>query len=331
VTGLPNRSAEMDRVLHHLASLVEGSEVFEDEMAAFFKTYGHRSLYLDIYHPPLSAQRELVREWVERIRQGGQRAPVQDTVSSREQMERMRRVVRRGWAGPLKWWTLRHVLGLTRHYMPLREDQRYAWQKALALQRELFLAIGERMARSDALAEPGQVFFLTKPEVNAWVQSGDHQEFARTAASREREFHRLMLEHAALPDRAYPAFLKGNQPLWKPVAGAANSWQGHGVSPGLGRGRVIILHSAEELGRIEAGNVLVASGVDSAWTPVFGLLNGLVLEHGGQLSHAAVIAREYGLPTVAGIEGITLALKDGDQVLIDGLLGVVEKEETDPA
>jgi len=88
---------------------------------------------------------------------------------------------------------------------------------------------------------------------------------------------------------------------------------------------VLILHSAAELGRVKAGDVLVAPGVDSAWTPVFGLLNGLVLEHGGQLSHAAVIAREYGLPAVAGIEGVASILRDGEPVLVDGTLGVVER------
>jgi pyruvate,water dikinase len=90
---------------------------------------------------------------------------------------------------------------------------------------------------------------------------------------------------------------------------------------------VVILHAAEELGRVRAGDVLVAPGVDSAWTPVFGLLSALVLEHGGQLSHAAVIAREYGLPAVAGIEGAASTLKDGEQVLVDGTLGVVERME----
>jgi pyruvate,water dikinase len=183
------------------------------------------------------------------------------------------------------------------------------------------------MAHAGALAETGHVFFLAKSEVAAWVQDGDHHEFVRTAGSRSREFQRLNAEHTAAPDRAYPAFLKGNQPLAEHPSQAGDRLQGHGVSPGLGRGRVVILHAAEELGRVKAGDVLVAPGVDSAWTPVFGLLSALVLEHGGQLSHAAVIAREYGLPAVAGIEGAASTLKDGEQVLVDGTLGVVERME----
>jgi len=90
---------------------------------------------------------------------------------------------------------------------------------------------------------------------------------------------------------------------------------------------VVILHSAAELGQVQAGTVLVAPGVDSAWTPVFGLLSALVLEHGGQLSHAAVIAREYGLPAVVGIEGAASAFRDGELVIVDGTRGIVERLE----
>ena len=324
VTGLPNRSAEMDRALHRLASLKEDGSTFEAELAAFFDSYGHRSLYLDIYHPPLSAQPAQVREWVRRIRQEAARAPVTSTDTSQEQ-ERLRKSVQRGMLGRLKWWMLRKVIALTQHYMPLREDQRYAWQKALALQRELFLGVGARMARAGALAHAGHVFFLLKSEVASWVHSGDHRMSSYIALTREREFQRLTAQHLADPERSYPPFLKGNRPLSEHSVGANAMLRGHGVSPGIGIGRVVVLHSAAELGRVQAGDVLVAPGVDSAWTPVFGLLSALVIEHGGQLSHAAVIAREYGLPAVAGIESAASTLKDGEQVLVDGSLGVVER------
>lgn len=327
VTGLPNRSAEMDRALHHLACLEESSQAFEAELAAFLQSYGHRSMYLDIYHPPMSAQPTQVREWARKLREEGARAPVSGGASRNAQLERLRGSVQRGWSGRLKWWALRYVLGMTQHYMPLREDQRYAWQKTLALQRELFLAIGQGMASNGALADAGQVFFLTKSEVAAWVRGGDHRRFARVATTRKREFERFTAEHIAAPDRSYPSFLKGNLPLAEQPIASGQVLQGHGVSPGLGRGRVVILHSAAELGQVQAGTVLVAPGVDSAWTPVFGLLSALVLEHGGQLSHAAVIAREYGLPAVVGIEGAASAFRDGELVIVDGTRGIVERLE----
>ena len=88
---------------------------------------------------------------------------------------------------------------------------------------------------------------------------------------------------------------------------------------------MVTVRSPADFGKIQRGDVLVAASVDPGWTPVFGLLSALVLEHGGQLSHAAVVAREYGLPAVAGILGITTALHDGDGVLVDGLDGWVSK------
>lgn len=327
ITGLPNRSAEMDRALHHLASLQEGEQAFQAELAAFFESYGHRSLYLDIYHPPLSARPDQVMEWVRTIRADVRRAPVKGTTSDETQLARLRCSLRRGWSGELKWRVVRYLLGMTQHYMPLREDQRYAWQKVLALQRQLFLAIGEQMASKGALADAEQVFFLTKSEIAAWVQDGGHSGFARVAAQRKREFERLTAEYVAVPDRSYPEFLQGGLPLTERPIAAGRVLQGHGVSPGQGQGRVVVLQSAAELRRVTAGSVLVAPGVDSAWTPVFGLLSALVLEHGGQLSHAAVIAREYGLPAVAGIMDAASVLRDGELVLVDGTRGMVERLE----
>ncbi len=68
---------------------------------------------------------------------------------------------------------------------------------------------------------------------------------------------------------------------------------------------------------------MVTRSTDPGWTPLFGLLGGLIMESGGQLSHGAVVAREYGLPAVAGIAGATQLLHDGQVVVLDGLSGTV--------
>ena len=71
--------------------------------------------------------------------------------------------------------------------------------------------------------------------------------------------------------------------------------------------------------------MLITRSTDPGWTPLFGRLAGLIMERGGQLSHGAVVAREYGLPAVAGIPGITAILRDGDEILVDGLTGTVTR------
>jgi pyruvate,water dikinase len=69
--------------------------------------------------------------------------------------------------------------------------------------------------------------------------------------------------------------------------------------------------------------VLVAPATDPAWTPLFARAVGVVVELGGALSHAGIVAREFGIPCVANIDGLTRTLRDGDIVRIDGSRGVV--------
>ena len=75
---------------------------------------------------------------------------------------------------------------------------------------------------------------------------------------------------------------------------------------------------------MEPGEILVVPAADVGWTPLFVAAGGLVSELGGPLSHACIVAREYGLPAVVSVRSATRALKTGDRVRIDGSTGVVE-------
>ena len=79
----------------------------------------------------------------------------------------------------------------------------------------------------------------------------------------------------------------------------------------------------KELFRLEPGDILVAQYTNPSWTPVFSFVGGLVVEHGSAISHAAIIAREYGIPAVMGIKGITKKLSEGEIVTLDGSKGTV--------
>jgi pyruvate,water dikinase len=95
------------------------------------------------------------------------------------------------------------------------------------------------------------------------------------------------------------------------------------VSPGLAQGPARLVAGPWEFAKVQVGDVLVAPTADPGWTPLFGRLSGLVLETGGLLSHAAVVAREYGLPAVMGVPDATRQLRDGQIVRVDGAAGVV--------
>ena len=104
--------------------------------------------------------------------------------------------------------------------------------------------------------------------------------------------------------------------------GEPNTLTGLGISRGVATGRVKVLHTPRQK-PIEKGDVLVAYTTDPGWTPLFINAEAVILEVGGMLQHGGVVAREYGKPCVAGIQGITTTLQDGQLVEVDGTSGIV--------
>jgi pyruvate,water dikinase len=100
--------------------------------------------------------------------------------------------------------------------------------------------------------------------------------------------------------------------------------RGIGASPGLAEGRVVILQSLQTLPTVDRETVLVIPYADSGWAPLLARAGGLITEVGGQLSHGAIIAREYGIPAVMNISHATQRFYEGQKVRIDGQQGIVE-------
>lgn len=92
------------------------------------------------------------------------------------------------------------------------------------------------------------------------------------------------------------------------------------VSAGVVEGRARVVTRLEDA-YVEKGDILVTAFTDPSWTPVFVTIAGLVTEVGGEMSHGAVITREYGLPAVAGVENATKLIKDGQKLRLNGTDG----------
>jgi phosphoenolpyruvate synthase/pyruvate phosphate dikinase len=125
-----------------------------------------------------------------------------------------------------------------------------------------------------------------------------------------------------------PAGLPPRPPLADAVTQAAaadsNRLVGVGASPGTARGRARVVPVGTLLPAVARGEVLVAQNAGPAWTPIFPILGGLVLDQGALLQHAATTAREFGVPAVLQTGSATRRIKDGDWVTIDGTAGTVE-------
>ncbi len=318
VSGLPNKSLEINKAL---AGLVN-----ESDWKAFMNTYGHRSHSLDIYQPTFMENPSQVKQVADGITGG-----LEDRSSQREraEVETRRALSGQSW-GRFKVWFFNIVLSYAQRYMPLRENQRFYWQKILALERRLSLWIGKYLAEKNLIKQPEDIFFITMDELRQAV-TGERiptQEIPR----RRKEFAQLEQSYHAAPELNYPCFLLGNQPIGHENSRGTDILRGQPVSPGLARGPARLVTTPDQLDEISRGDILVTHGADPGWTVLFGRIAGLVTEVGGQLSHASVVAREYGLPAVAGVAGAMKQIQDGQEVIVDGLSGTVtrvKKHETD--
>jgi pyruvate,water dikinase len=102
-------------------------------------------------------------------------------------------------------------------------------------------------------------------------------------------------------------------------------------SPGVAKGVVRVVRSSSEFGKLHSGEVLVAPYTNPAWTPLFQRAAAVVVDSGGATSHAAIVAREYGIPAVMGTTEGTQKLTDGQRVMVDGNRGHVTRLGEDEA
>ncbi|RAX23184.1 MULTISPECIES: PEP/pyruvate-binding domain-containing protein [unclassified Actinomyces] len=110
---------------------------------------------------------------------------------------------------------------------------------------------------------------------------------------------------------------------YRPAEGLA--LRGFPSAAGRVRGRARVILEPRDFGRLNAGEVLVCPFTDPSWTPLFSLAAGVVADAGGPLSHAAIIAREFGIPAVLGATGATARISDGELIEVDGSAGVVTR------
>jgi pyruvate,water dikinase len=174
------------------------------------------------------------------------------------------------------------------------------------------------------------VFFLTVQELESLLAgSCMYPEQTRELISMHQAAH-VEVTRAKPPD----TFSLPAGSYWKPndhpatqqtiPNSPATTLRGMGVCGGTATAAAAVLNDVTEIARLQQGNILVTRQTDPGWGPVFPLIQGLIIERGGMLSHGAILAREYGLPTVVGIDDATQRIHAGRTVTVDGDRGLVE-------
>ena len=233
----------------------------------------------------------------------------------------------------LEQTAVRHLVARAQRAARLRERMRAWVTRVLGMLREAALDGDRRLLRRDpelltdwrtlaengsALANVPSVFFLTIDELVAALRSS-HVEIAALVRSRRAEFAR---------DRARPdppaTFVGTPPPLVLPPWGG-EVLRGLPASAGVVEGRARVLLQEDQMDSLQPGEILVVHTTDVGWTPLFLVAAGVVSELGGPLSHAAVVAREFGVPSVVNVAGATHAIRTGDVLRVDGDRGMVER------
>ncbi len=114
-----------------------------------------------------------------------------------------------------------------------------------------------------------------------------------------------------------------NQWLKSDSEGDSNEVRGFAASSGVVEGPARVVKSVEEISRLQPGDILVCQVTNPTWAPIFQKIRAAVSDIGGSMSHAAIVAREYGLPAVVGTGNATSRIKDGQRIRVDGGRGIV--------
>jgi pyruvate,water dikinase len=209
----------------------------------------------------------------------------------------------------------RAVLELAARLIPLRGVGKRAFLQSIDVARGAARAAGREMVAAGELDDPEDVFYLTVEELTGALPS-DVRQLVGARRARRAEYQKLVLpstwrgtpEPQSVPDR----------PDDGPMVIA-----GKGVSAGVVEGRVRVVDDPS-FADVEPGEVLVAPTTDPSWASVMFVSAALVVDIGGPLSHAAVVARELSVPCVVNTRTGSRMLRTGDLVRVDGAAGTVE-------
>ncbi len=193
-----------------------------------------------------------------------------------------------------------------------RESTLYTIEEGFLQARRGVDESAKRLVAQGALSKVEQVIYITLDELYAAL-NGPLNDISALVARREK----------ARPQAA--KLWRGQWHTAKPSALSGDVMKGQSGSSGFAAGTVKVINGPAEFDKLQPGDVLVCPYTDPAWTPLFTLACAVVSDTGGPLSHAAIVAREYGIPAVLGTQSATLTFKDGDTVSVDGDKGEVRK------
>ncbi|PPB13187.1 phosphoenolpyruvate synthase [Brevibacillus laterosporus] len=212
----------------------------------------------------------------------------------------------------------KRMIDLIRNFIGYREYPKYGMINRYFVYKQALLKEAEQLVQANVIYEKEDIYYLTFEELREVVRTNklDYQ-----IISKRKDEYKLY--EKLTPPRVITSDGEIIAGEYKRENLPAEAIVGLPVSSGVIEGRARVILSMEDAD-LEDGDILVTSFTDPSWTPLFVSIKGLVTEVGGLMTHGAVIAREYGLPAVVGVENATKLIKDGQRIRVHGTEGYIE-------
>lgn len=218
---------------------------------------------------------------------------------------------------PAKTWLIKKLIAATRSYLGFREHPKYLMMRNFWHFKQGLKLIAEYLVKQGAITETGDIYWLTLPEI---------EELIRIPRASQKLVSARQQEYSNYKNLTVPRFITSEGEIIRLVRPTDHlppgALAGTPVSAGIieGTARIVLDPQKQALNK---GEILVTKFTDPGWTPLFINAAGLVIETGGIMTHGSIIAREYGLPALAGVEQATQLIKDGQRIRLDADSGYV--------
>lgn len=212
----------------------------------------------------------------------------------------------------------KRMISLIRNFIGYREYPKYGMINRYFVYKHALLKEAEQLVQASVIYEKEDIYYLTFEELHEVVRTNklDYQ-----IISKRKDEYKLY--EKLTPPRVITSDGEIIAGKYKRENLPDEAIVGLPVSSGVVEGRARVILNMEDAA-LEDGDILVTSFTDPSWTPLFVSIKGLVTEVGGLMTHGAVIAREYGLPAVVGVENATNLIKDGQRIRVHGTEGYIE-------
>ncbi|MBT2730334.1 phosphoenolpyruvate synthase [Bacillus sp. ISL-75] len=212
----------------------------------------------------------------------------------------------------------KRMISLIRNFSGYREYPKYGMIKRYFVYKQALLKEAEQLVQTCVIHEKEDIYYLTFEELHEVVRTNKLDD---QIISKRKDEYKLF--EKLTPPRVMTSDGEIISGEYKRENLPAEAIVGLPVSSGVIEGRARVILNMEDAD-LEDGDILVTSFTDPGWTPLFVSIKGLVTEVGGLMTHGAVIAREYGLPAVVGVENATKLIRDGQRIRVHGTEGYIE-------